>query len=127
VDGLVACQAPARQQARPAALVSIIAYGDMGLAPLAPGSESTTDRIIARVTSTNVTCLLHLGDISYAMGVAVQWDGFMNQIQPIAAHISYMVAIGNHEYDYVLGGDKDPSGAPGPFRPAWWVSILIES
>jgi phosphodiesterase/alkaline phosphatase D-like protein len=101
--------------------VYIIAYGDMGLAPLAPGSQSTTDRVISRVTSTNVTCVLHLGDTSYAMGVAVQWDGFMNQIQPIAAHVPYMIAIGNHEYDHVLGGDKDPSGAPGPggFRPAW--------
>ncbi|CAF1489644.1 unnamed protein product [Adineta steineri] len=101
--------------------VYMIAYGDMSLAPLAPGSQSTTDRVIARVQSTNVTCVLHLGDLSYAMGIAVQWDGFMNQIQPIAAHVPYMAAIGNHEYDHVLGGEKDPSGASGPggFRPAW--------
>ncbi|CAF4595718.1 unnamed protein product, partial [Rotaria magnacalcarata] len=30
-----------------------------------------------------------------------------------------MVGIGNHEYDHATGGNKDPSGAPGPggFRP----------
>jgi acid phosphatase type 7 len=73
------------------------------------------------VTSTNVTCLLHIGDISYARGTAALWDAFMTQIQPIAARVPYMAGIGNHEYDHVEGGDKDPSGAPGPggFRPEW--------
>lgn len=101
--------------------VNLIAFGDMGLAPFAPGSKSTTDRLTPRVVSTNVTCLLHIGDISYARGVGAQWDGFMTQIEPIAARVPYMVAIGNHEYDHVTGGDKDPSGAlgPGGFRPAW--------
>jgi len=101
--------------------VYIIAYGDMGLAPVELGAKPTIDRVIARVKSTNVTCLLHIGDISYARGIAAQWDGFMTQIQPIAAHVPYMVGIGNHEYDHVQGGDKDPSGAPGPggFRPGW--------
>jgi hypothetical protein len=101
--------------------VYIIAYGDLGLAPVAPGAKSTIDRVTARVTSTNVTCLLHIGDISYARGVGALWDAFMTQIQPIAAHVPYMVGIGNHEYDHETGGDKDPSGAPGPggFRPGW--------
>lgn len=101
--------------------VYMIAYGDMGLAPIEPGAKSTIDRVTARVTSTNVTCLLHIGDISYARGIAAQWDGFMMQLQPIAARVPYMVGIGNHEYDHETGGDKDPSGAPGPggFRPGW--------
>jgi hypothetical protein len=101
--------------------VYIIAYGDMGVENFAPGAQSTINRITARVKSTRVTCLLHIGDISYARGAGALWDGFMNQIQPIAARIPYMVGIGNHEYGHVQGGDKDPSGAPGPggFRPGW--------
>ncbi|CAF3389336.1 unnamed protein product [Rotaria sp. Silwood1] len=101
--------------------VNMITYGDLGLSPVEPGAKSTIDRVAARVTSTNFTCLLHIGDISYARGVGALWDAFMTQIQPIAARVPYMVGIGNHEYDHVMGGDKDPSGAPGPggFRPKW--------
>ena len=101
--------------------VYIIAYGDMGLAPVEPGAKSTIERVAARVNSTNVTCLLHIGDISYARGIGALWDAFMTQIQPIAAYVPYMTGIGNHEYDHETGGDKDPSHAPGQggFRPVW--------
>ncbi len=101
--------------------VTLIAYGDLGVSPVAPGAKSTVDRVRARVMSTNITCLLHIGDISYAQGIGVLWDTFMTQIGSIASHVPYMVSIGNHEYDHVTGGDKDPSGAPGPggFRPNW--------
>ncbi|CAF1079501.1 unnamed protein product [Rotaria sordida] len=101
--------------------VTLIAYGDMGLSPVEPGAKSTIDRVTTRIISTNITCLLHIGDISYARGIGALWDAFMTQIQPIAARTPYMVSIGNHEYDHVTGGDKDPSGAPGPggFRPGW--------
>jgi len=30
-----------------------------------------------------------------------------------------MVSIGNHEYDHISGGDKDPSGAGLGFHPSW--------
>jgi hypothetical protein len=101
--------------------VYIVAYGDLGLSPVEPGAKSTVDRVTARVMSTNFTCLLHIGDISYARGVGALWDAFMTQIEPISARVPYMVGIGNHEYDHVEGGDKDPSGAAGPggFRPPW--------
>jgi len=101
--------------------IYMIAYGDLGLTPFEPGATSTAERLTARVLSTNVTCLLHIGDISYARGTGVHWDAFMTQIQPIAAHVPYMTGIGNHEYDHETGGDKDPSHAPGPggFRPGW--------
>jgi hypothetical protein len=36
----------------------------MGLSPAKPGAKSTIDRITSRVSSTNVNCLLHIGDIS---------------------------------------------------------------
>jgi acid phosphatase type 7 len=102
--------------------VILVAYGDMGLAPYASGAQSTIERVRARVMSTNITCLLHIGDISYAMGTGVLWDAFMTQIESVASHVPYMTGIGNHEYDHVTGGDKDPSGAPGSggFRPHWY-------
>ena len=101
--------------------VYIVAFGDMGLSPVELGAKPTIDRVTARVTSLNVTCLLHIGDISYARGIAAQWDAFMTQVQPIASRVPYMVGIGNHEYDHETGGEKDPSGAPGAggFRPGW--------
>jgi len=101
--------------------VYLIAYGDMGVSPVEQGAKSTVDRVTSRVTSTNVTCLLHIGDISYARGIGALWDAFMTQIQPISARVPYMVGIGNHEYDHETGGEKDPSGASGPggFRPKW--------
>ncbi|UJR34922.1 hypothetical protein I4U23_027700 [Adineta vaga] len=101
--------------------VYLIAYGDMGVSPVERGVKLTIDRVTSRIQSTNITCLLHIGDISYARGIGALWDAFMTQIQPIAAHVPYMVGIGNHEYDHETGGDKDPSGASGPggFRPKW--------
>ena len=102
-------------------VINLIAYGDMGLSPLQSGAQATIDRVLARVISNNVTAVLHIGDISYARGTAVLWEGFMTQIEATASRVPYMVGIGNHEYDHVTGGDKDPSGAPGPggFRPSW--------
>ena len=107
--------------------VNLIVYGDMGLSPVEPGAKSTIDHVTTRVASTNVTCVVHIGDISYARGTGALWDAFMTQIQPIAARVPYMVGIGNHEYDHVTGGEKDPSGAPAPggFRPAWFVDLLF--
>ncbi|CAF2723528.1 unnamed protein product [Rotaria sp. Silwood2] len=103
------------------AKVTLIAYGDMGVAPVQPGAKSTMDRVRAQVMTNNITCVLHIGDISYARGIGALWDAFMTQIDTIASRVPYMVGIGNHEYDHVTGGDKDPSGAPGPggFRPSW--------
>ncbi|DBA03006.1 TPA: hypothetical protein N0F65_003194 [Lagenidium giganteum] len=56
--------------------------------------------------------VLHDGDLSYARGVAYQWEQFSALIQPVATQIPYMVAVGNHEYCYLSGGiGKDPSGS----------------
>jgi hypothetical protein len=53
--------------------------------------------------------ILDVGDISYARGYAVLWDYYMESIAPISTKAPWMVAIGNHEYDY-----------PGQeFLPSW--------
>lgn len=45
----------------------------------------------------NVDSIFHIGDISYATGFLVEWDYFLQLITPVASHVSYMTAIGNHE------------------------------
>jgi phosphodiesterase/alkaline phosphatase D-like protein len=102
-------------------VINLIAYGDMGVSPVEPGAKSTMDRVLARVISNNITAVLHIGDVAYANGAGTLWEAFMTQVESIASRVPYMVGVGNHEYDHITGGDKDPSGAPGPggFRPPW--------
>ncbi|CAF3112882.1 unnamed protein product [Rotaria socialis] len=75
------------------AKVLLIAYGDMGVAPTQPGAKSTVDRVQAQVLTNNITCILHIGDISYARGIGALWDALMTQIDLIASHVPYMVGI----------------------------------
>ncbi|KAJ0980922.1 hypothetical protein J5N97_009177 [Dioscorea zingiberensis] len=82
-----------------------LAYGDMGKAPLdpslehyiQPGSLSVVKAMADEVASGNVDSVFHIGDISYATGFLAEWDFFLHLITPIASHVSYMTAIGNHE------------------------------
>ncbi|CAF2765085.1 unnamed protein product [Rotaria sp. Silwood2] len=101
--------------------VTLIAYGNMGVSMPQSGAKANIARILAQVLSGRIAFVLHLGDISYAIGTGTQWDAFMSQMEPITSRVPYMIAIGNHEYDHVTGGDKDPSGAPGDggFQPKW--------
>ncbi|CAF1045225.1 unnamed protein product [Adineta steineri] len=101
--------------------VNLIAYGDMGVSPVQPGAKATIDRVATRIQTNNITAILHIGDVSYARGIGALWDAFMSQVEMVTSSVPYMVGIGNHEYDHVSGGEKDPSGAPGPggFRPIW--------
>ncbi|ONK78435.1 uncharacterized protein A4U43_C02F18730 [Asparagus officinalis] len=90
----------------------LLAYGDMGKAPLdesvehyiQPGSRSVIEAMAYEVSSGDVDSVFHIGDISYATGFLVEWDFFLNQITPVASHVSYMTAIGNHERDYADSG-----------------------
>jgi hypothetical protein len=40
--------------------------------------------------------VLHVGDVAYADGNADVWDSFMEEIEPIASRVPYMVGIGKH-------------------------------
>ncbi|XP_078442941.1 putative inactive purple acid phosphatase 2 [Wolffia australiana] len=98
-----------------------ILFGDMGTwAPYntfrrqQQESKSTIKWILRDLqTLDNKPCFVsHIGDISYARGYSWIWDEFFNQIEPVAAHVPYHVAIGNHEYDWPTQ----------PWRPTWSVS-----
>ncbi|GAB2298933.1 hypothetical protein Dimus_033009 [Dionaea muscipula] len=101
--------------------VRIIAFGDMGKAPLdssiehyiQPGSISVIQAITAEVVTGNVDTIFHIGDISYATGFLVEWDYFLHLIAPVASRVSYMTAIGNHERDYVDSGSVYPTPDSG--------------
>jgi len=107
------------------ASTTFIGYGDMGvhIRPFsndAVGAGAVTKLLQQDVSGGDVEFILHFGDISYARGRAYMWDQFMTQLTNVSSHIPYMVSIGNHEYDHVSGGAKDPSGATGQgFHPGW--------
>ncbi|XP_042479945.1 probable inactive purple acid phosphatase 27, partial [Macadamia integrifolia] len=92
--------------------LKFIAFGDLGKAPhdasvehyIQPGAISVTEAIAKEVATGNVDSIFHIGDISYATGFLVEWDFFLHQIVPLASHVTYMTAIGNHEKDYVDSG-----------------------
>eukprot|EP00928_Gymnodinium_smaydae_P004586 TRINITY_DN11557_c0_g2_i1.p1 TRINITY_DN11557_c0_g2~~TRINITY_DN11557_c0_g2_i1.p1 ORF type:complete len:544 (-),score=54.78 TRINITY_DN11557_c0_g2_i1:172-1803(-) len=65
-------------------------FGNRGELP-----SINTTRTLARDTS--VEMVLHIGDISYAVGYMAEWDNFFRQIYPIATAKPWMTAIGNHE------------------------------
>ncbi|KAF7836159.1 putative inactive purple acid phosphatase 27 [Senna tora] len=92
--------------------LKFIAYGDMGKTPLdaseehyiQPGALSVIKAMANEVDSNNVNSVFHIGDISYATGFLVEWDFFLQLINPVASRVSYMTAIGNHERDYIDSG-----------------------
>lgn len=79
-----------------------------------------SDDIRSNIDSNNI--ILHVGDISYAEGKGYEWEQFGYLTQPVATAVPYFVGIGNHDYDHVAGGRKDPSRAPGNgYHPTWGV------
>jgi hypothetical protein len=49
--------------------------------------------------------VLHFGDISYAVGYSNEWEEYMQQIEPIAKQVPWMVGIGNHERNCICVED----------------------
>lgn len=75
-----------------------LAFGDMGVASRVPSAANSTSLLSARASSSDF--VLHVGDLSYAVGHGAVWKEFGEQIAPIASRVPWMVSIGNHEYDY---------------------------
>ena len=92
---------------------SFIIYGDMGL-------TLGTAKLVKEEVDKGAAFVFHAGDLSYALGFAINWEIWMTLIEPYASLAPYMINIGNHEQDHLVGGAKDPSHAPGEgFHPSW--------
>lgn len=72
------------------------AFGDHGV--MDPARQSLAD-----ITRDNPAFHVLLGDISYANGFQPFWDVWFDMMEPFAARIPVMPAIGNHEYEKDIG------------------------
>ena len=101
---------PRSRQVEDAAL-TFVAFGDLGVSSAASvasaGVAFNTSMLLQRlVNETDV--IVHVGDISYAMGKAAFWPEFFAEIEPVAARVPWQVCIGNHEYDWPTQPFKPP-------------------
>lgn len=64
------------------------------------------EAITEKVLTGEVDSVFHIGDLSYATGFLVEWDYFLQMINPVASRVPYMTAIGNHERDFPFSGSK---------------------
>lgn len=58
--------------------------------------RSMTTDILERNGWRKFVAAFHVGDLARAMGVSYVWDQFGQLIEPVAARVPYMVAVGNH-------------------------------
>eukprot|EP00892_Ulva_mutabilis_P006097 jgi/Ulvmu1/385/UM001_0392.1 len=103
---------------------SFVMYGDMGVSKRqqgnSPGSAAVVAAVRREVEDHSARFVLHVGDISYGDGRGSVWQHFMADIEPVASRVPYMVAVGNHDYDFGKGKHKrDPSGAGKTKLPKW--------
>ena len=97
---------------------TFITYGDFDITS-PPGGE-TTATLVRKEVEDGASFVMHVGDISYAVGYAYRWEQWMALVEPYSSLAPYMINIGNHEQDHLVGGEKDPSRAAGEgFHPPW--------
>jgi hypothetical protein len=101
----------APKAAGPSTTLNFIAFGDMGKGesdgsyehwPWEAQAPSTVKKI--NELKDEIDLVLHVGDISYAVGYSAQWDEFLEQIKPIATRVPWMTLPGNHERDFPNSG-----------------------
>eukprot|EP00201_Polytomella_parva_P005349 CAMPEP_0175081924 /NCGR_PEP_ID=MMETSP0052_2-20121109/26447_1 /TAXON_ID=51329 ORGANISM="Polytomella parva, Strain SAG 63-3" /NCGR_SAMPLE_ID=MMETSP0052_2 /ASSEMBLY_ACC=CAM_ASM_000194 /LENGTH=517 /DNA_ID=CAMNT_0016353017 /DNA_START=185 /DNA_END=1738 /DNA_ORIENTATION=- len=101
--------------------INFIAYADMGegVVRLEDREALGTSHLVQSIhRGTPLDFIAHVGDLAYADGKYTVWDSFMRLIEPTASRIPYMIAIGNHEFDYLAGGEKDRSNDTH-YEPSW--------
>lgn len=67
------------------------------------GRSAASNANVQRLIETDPDLHLIAGDISYANGNQPIWDAYFDQIQPYAAQIPTMAALGNHEVEDNFG------------------------
>ena len=92
---------------RGAPTTKVLFYGDMGVSSHdTPPSEhhwqqtmsvTVFDVMAVDASSGDYDAVWHIGDMSYATGYMSAWEGFMAQIEPLAAVVPYYTSPGNHE------------------------------
>jgi hypothetical protein len=81
-------------------------------------ASSVMARVEDEVLHKDARFILHIGDVSYADGKGHVWEQFMEGICRFADSVPYMVAVGNHDYDYKGSAKNDPSGLQR-LKPKW--------
>jgi hypothetical protein len=99
---------------------SFVGFGDLGTTSNYPFAAPTmaTLSALANETSRPINLILHVGDISYAVGNSSVWSDFMRQIEPVASRVPWMVAAGNHDTLCEASGECT-------FRPAWPLYLKV--
>jgi len=85
-------------------------YGDMG-----NKNARSMGNLQQETQRGHFDAILHVGDLAYDMDTANAryGDQFMRQIEPIAAYVPYMVAVGNHENAYNFSNYVNRFTMPG--------------
>jgi hypothetical protein len=84
----------------PSSRIHVFVFGDMGVAAAPPNGFPASLRTVSSIRSamastSEYTSVLHIGDISYAMGLQFYWPLFLDQIQPLSARSAYQLSIGS--------------------------------
>lgn len=80
----------------PGAPTSVAFYADFGFE-----NAASLPQLSADVAAGAFDAILHGGDIAYDLFEegGEQGSRFMRALEPVAANVPYMVAVGNHEHD----------------------------
>ncbi|KII69413.1 putative inactive purple acid phosphatase 9 [Thelohanellus kitauei] len=96
--------------------IAVAVVGDVDVTPF-PAAYGTISNMMKYMENSLLDIALHVGDISYAMGMGYTWEEFGYLIQPVASEIPYMMTIGNHEHNHLHHHERDPSKDGPLFRP----------
>ncbi|HLE95748.1 MAG TPA: metallophosphoesterase family protein [Candidatus Thermoplasmatota archaeon] len=91
----------------PADTARVAFLGDQGVTDV---SARTVDRLVAEAPE----AVFHAGDVAYGEGNPIVWDQWFEMVEPVAASVPWMPALGNHETYFVA-----PTGAIGDFVEAF--------